>query len=331
MPTRNTYTVAVIIPTLNEERFIEHCVRSVMEQTYPIEQMDIMIVDGGSTDRTEAIVRSLSTSYSNIRFLHNPKRYQSAAFNIGVQSSEAPYIVRLDAHATYDTHYIERCVSLLANHADYGNVGGVCEILPQNESLIARANALLNHLRFGIGGAAFRVGTTAQAVDSVPFGAFSREVVNQVGGIREDLARGEDNEYNARIRKAGYTVWLDPAIRSSYYARATWRSSCAQMYANGVSIGTLFYIDRQAIGLRHLVPLAFVLALLGALVATAFSVYGFYLLLAIMTAYTVAALTADIQACRRYGWEYVLVLPPLFFSVHISYGFGTIVGLLKRT
>lgn len=325
-----TYNVAIIIPTLNEEHFITRCLESVLGQTYPTDKMDIMVVDGGSTDNTCAIVREMSCRCANIRLLDNPNRYQSAAFNIGVQASDAPYIIRMDAHATYDSHYIERCVKLLADHTEYGNVGGTLDVLPQNDSLIARANALLNQLKFGIGGAAFRMGATAQAVDTVPFGAFRRQVVEQIGGMREDLARGEDNEYNTRIRKAGYTVWLDPNIRSTYYARATWSSSCKQMYSNGVSIGNLVYIDRNAIGLRHLVPLAFVLALILSLIAACLTSYGWYAFGFIVGAYTLAAIVADIDACSKHGWEYVLILPPLFFSVHVSYGIGTLIGLVRK-
>ena len=326
----NKYSVAVIIPTLNEEHFMEGCIRSVLAQTYPAEQMDIMIVDGGSTDKTADIVHQFHKEHPNIRLLDNPNRIQSVAFNIGVANSTAPIIIRLDAHARYKEDYIARCVQLLQQDAHYGNVGGQWEILPQNESLIARTNALLNHLKFGIGGAAFRVGAKAGPVDSVPFGAFRRDVIEQVGGMRANLARGEDNEYNSRIRKAGYTVWFDPQIQSTYYARATWGSSCKQMYANGVSIGNLFYIDRQSIGLRHLVPLAFVLAIIGAIVIGCFTIYGWYLLACILGAYTLAALAADIDACCKHGWDYLLILPPLFFSVHVSYGIGTLVGLIKR-
>ena len=325
------HIVSVIIPTLNEELFIERCVHSVLNQSFDVEQMDIMVIDGGSSDKTIEMVKTLSVAHPNIRLINNPKRIQSAAFNIGVQDSDSPYIIRLDAHATYDKHYIERSVKLLETHNDYGNVGGTCDILPQNESLIARANALLNHLKFGIGGADFRVGTKAQETDSVPFGAFPRKVLNEIGGMREDLARGEDNEYNSRIRKAGYKIWLDPAIRSSYYARPTLRSSCRQMYANGQSIGQLFYVDRKAIGLRHLVPLAFVMALIVSSILAIFSIYGCYMLGFILAAYILAALAADIDACRKNGWNYFFILPVLFFCVHASYGLGTIVGLLSYT
>ena len=151
MQEQPTNSVAVIIPTLNEEHFITCCLESVLGQTYPTEKMDIMVVDGGSTDNTCALVREMSSRCANIRLLDNPKRYQSAAFNIGVQASNAPYIIRMDAHATYDSHYIERCVKLLAEHTEYGNVGGTLDVLPQNDSLIARANALLNHGNYSTG------------------------------------------------------------------------------------------------------------------------------------------------------------------------------------
>ena len=188
------------------------------------------------------------------------KKIQSVAFNIGFKKSTAPYIIRLDAHAEYDSKYISLCIENLKQDEKRGNVGGRCNILPFNQSLWAQTNAILNHSRFGIGGAAFRVSKEAHNTDSVPFGAFPRKIIEKIGGMREDLPRGEDNEYNSRIRKAGYKIFFDPNIISSYFARPTLGASCKQMYANGNSIGYLYYIDREAIGIRHLVPLLFVVS-----------------------------------------------------------------------
>ena len=153
--------VAIIIPTLNEERFIECCLDSVRQQTYPFEQMDVMVVDGGSSDRTKEIVLMYCERFPNVRLLDNPKRIQSAAFNLGVKNSRAPIIIRLDAHATYNEKYVELCSKHLLEHQEYGNVGGVCKTLPMRNTLMAEANAILNKSMFGIGGAKFRIGTTA--------------------------------------------------------------------------------------------------------------------------------------------------------------------------
>ncbi len=323
------FQVAVIIPTLNEERFISACLDSVIAQSYPVDKMDIMVVDGGSKDRTHEIVREYGRKYPNIRLLDNPGKIQSIAFNIGVRESSAPYIVRLDAHAFYKEKYIEFCVKHLAEHPEYGNVGGVCDIRPQNTKIQAEANAVLNQVSFGIGGAAFRVGAEAGCVDTVPFGAFPRKVISEIGGMREDLARGEDNEFNSRIHKAGYKIYLDPAIECIYYARDTIKASCKQMYANGESIGKLFYIDRKAIGLRHLVPMGFVLSLIGSLLIGVVYTPFLFLFAGILALYLIADILATLSACSKFGWKYIGILPVLFLFVHVSYGWGTLVGILK--
>ena len=321
------YNVAVVIPTLNEEKFIAKCIDCLITQTFPFEKIDLMVVDGGSCDKTHEIVESYQKQYQNIRYIHNPKKIQSVAFNIGVAESSAPVVIRLDAHAIYNTDYIEKCIEGLTADNTHGNVGGRCIILPFNDTLWANANAILNYSRFGIGGSAFRVGMKPDYVDSVPFGAFPRSVIEKVGDMREDLPRAEDNEYNSRIRKAGYKVYFDPEIVSSYYARPTLRTSCKQMYANGESIGHLFYVDRESIGLRHLIPLLFVVGGIGGIILS-FVCWQFLYALAIgLGAYFLCDLVASLLAAKEHGWKYFLPLFIMFFCVHVSYGCGTIVGM----
>jgi len=330
-----SYTVAVVIPTLNEEKFIARCLDSVIAQSYPFAEMDVMVVDGGSKDRTREIVEEYRKKYANIRFIHNPGRIQSIAFNIGVKNSEAPYIVRLDAHATYNKVYIERCVKNFSANAEVlgcapefvGNVGGVCAIRPQHSGLIAESSAILNQSKFGIGGAAFRVGAPAGFVDTVPFGCFPRTILNKIGGMREDLPRGEDNEFNSRIRKAGYKIYLDPEIVCTYFSRDTLKANMKQMYANGESIGHLFYVDRASIGFRHLVPLLFVLGIMFGFVLSWVHVYFTYALAAGLGLYFACDLGASFIAAKEHGWKYFFALFLMFFCVHISYGWGTIVGM----
>lgn len=320
------FVVAIVVPTLNEERFIASCLDSLIAQSYPIEQMDVMVVDGGSKDRTREIVGEYNTKYPNIRLLDNSERIQSIAFNIGVENSDAPYIVRLDAHALYDKDYVKKCIEGLQVDGKRGNVGGRCIILPYNNSLWAKTNAILNYSRFGIGGSAFRVGTKAGIADSVPFGAFPRSIVEKVGGMREDLPRAEDNEYNSRIRKAGYDVFFDPGIVSSYYARPTLKASCEQMFANGESIGHLFYVDRDSIGLRHIVPLVFVLGLFWGTIGSLIWPSIFYLLMVGLSLYLLCDIAASLKAVKEHGWKYFFPLMIMFFLVHFSYGSGTIKG-----
>ena len=322
------YEVAIVIPTLNEERFISRCLDSIIKQTFKFEKMDVMIIDGGSKDNTKDIVAEYQKSHQNIRFIENKKKIQSVAFNIGFKKSTAPYIIRLDAHAEYDSKYISLCIENLKQDEKRGNVGGRCNILPFNQSLWAQTNAILNHSRFGIGGAAFRVSKEAHNTDSVPFGAFPRKIIEKIGGMREDLPRGEDNEYNSRIRKAGYKIFFDPNIISSYFARPTLGASCKQMYANGNSIGYLYYIDREAIGIRHLVPLLFVVSGLFSIIISVLWSPFCYVFCGGLALYLIADAIASIMGAKD-NVKCTLPLFILFFCVHVSYGMGTIAGLIK--
>ena len=322
------YEVAIVIPTLNEERFISRCLNSIIKQTFEFEKMDVMIIDGGSNDNTKDIVAEYQKSHQNIRFIENKKKIQSVAFNIGFKKSTAPYIIRLDAHAEYDSKYISLCIENLKQDEKRGNVGGRCNILPFNQSIWAQTNAILNHSRFGIGGAAFRVSNEAHNTDSVPFGAFPRKIIEKIGGMREDLPRGEDNEYNSRIRKAGYKIFFDPNIISSYFARPTLGASCKQMYANGNSIGYLYYIDREAIGIRHLVPLLFVVSGLFSIIISVLWSPFCYVFCGGLALYIIADAIASIMGAKD-NVKCTLPLFILFFCVHVSYGMGTIAGLIK--
>lgn len=323
----HNYKVAVVIPTLNEEKFIAKCIDCLITQTFPFEEIDLMIVDGGSCDKTHEIVEDYQKQYPNILYINNPKKIQSVAFNIGVKKSSAPIVVRLDAHAIYNKDYIEKSIEGVTADNTRGNVGGRCIILPFNDALWANANAILNQSRFGIGGSAFRVGMKPDNVDSVPFGCFPRRIIEEIGGMREDLPRGEDNEYNSRIRKAGYKVYFDPEIVSSYYARPTLSTSCKQMYANGESIGHLFYVDRESIGLRHLIPSLFVVGIINGIILSIVCWLFFYTLTVGLGVYFLCDMVASFLAAKEHGWKYFLPLFIMFFCVHVSYGWGTIVGL----
>lgn len=325
-----TSTVAIIIPTLNEERFISKCLDSVISQSFPFDQMDVMVVDGGSKDNTCEIVEEYHQRYKNVRLLNNPRKIQSVAFNIGVENSTAPYIVRLDAHALYDKRYIELCVQGLTENNQRGNVGGMWNIVAQNSSIWAETNAILNYSKFGIGGASFRVGAEAGNVDTVPFGAFPRTVIEKIGGMREDLPRGEDNEFNSRIRKAGYDIYFNPQIICTYFARPTLKASAKQMFANGESIGILYYIDKNAIGLRHLIPLIFVIGLVfGGVFSLVFRPFLYLYILGLLL-YFACDLIESTRCALKHGLKFFSPLFILFFVVHVSYGLGIIKGLIKR-
>lgn len=321
--------VTVIIPTLNEENFVSRCLESILCQSFDIKKLDIIVIDGGSLDKTCDIVDLYHKKYCNITLLHNPKRIQAAAFNLGIEYSDSPIIIRLDAHALYDKDYIKLCVEHIST-LKYGNVGGRWIMKPQNSSIMAQANAILNGMRFAIGGASYRVSDNTTEVETVPFGCYLRDVITKVGPINEMLFRGEDNEYNYRIRKAGYKILFDPKIKCDYFARPTYKTSVKQMYANGFSIGVLLHQCRKSINIRHLIPFLFLLSIVVLGIASFVTKFALYLLLVELGLYAILDIVSSILNSLGKSWKMYFILPFLVFSVHMAYGLGIFIGIIKR-
>ena len=125
------YKASIIIPVLNEEKFIEDCIESVIDNTNDIEKMEVIIVDGGSKDNTVEIVKRISSDHKNITLLHNPKKITPISLNLAINESSGEFIVRLDAHAIYSKNYVNKCIQILENSEDnVGNVGGFIKTKP---------------------------------------------------------------------------------------------------------------------------------------------------------------------------------------------------------
>jgi len=327
-PVKNTFSVSVVIPTLNEEKHIEMCLNSLFCQTYYSNIIEILIVDGGSTDRTLEIVKKIRSNHSNITIINNTKKIRSAAFNIGIDNFKGDLLIRLDAHCTYNSNYIQYCAQYHLSY-NYGNVGGKCSIEPGADTNMAKIIALVSASTFGLGFAAFRVGKKITLTDTVPFGSFTKKVLNDVGKMNESLPRGEDNEYNARIRKHGYKVLFDPKIISHYYGSADLNSFLRKFFTNGFSIGILLRISRSSVSFRHIVPVAYLLALAAGISLSFYYSFFKYSLLMLISIYLVIVLISAAKRFSKYKIRFIPVYIYVIFLVHLYYGVGTILGFIK--
>ena len=322
---------SVIIPCRNEDGFISNCLDSILTNDYPEDKLEIYIIDGMSEDGTRQILEEYTARYSNIKLLDNPKLITPAALNIGIKNSKGDIIIRMDAHARVERDYISRCVqSLIKNKAN--NVGGIMKTIPKNNGLLDKAIVSSLSHRFGIGNSYFRINTQKPTwVDTVFGGCYSREVFNQVGLFNENLSRGQDMEFNLRLKKAGGRTLLVPDIVSYYYARSDLRSFLLHNWGNGIwAILPFAYSDIMPVSWRHLVPLGFVsslciTALLG--IYSASYVWGFLILVAI---YSLSSLSASFHiAWRERDPRYLILMPFVFGMLHISYGSGSCWGVVK--
>ncbi|NMD28018.1 MAG: glycosyltransferase family 2 protein, partial [Chloroflexi bacterium] len=226
--------VSVIVPCRNEERTIRLLLEAIMGQSFPQEALEIIIADGMSTDSTRAVIAEFQATHPDLRLrvVDNPKRNIPAAVNAGIREAEGELLLRLDAHSVPHEEYIERChAALMEGLADV--VGGVWEIQPQENTWAARSIASAAAHPLAVGDAQYRYSKQAGYVDTVPFGAFRRELVQRVGLYDESLLSNEDYEFNTRVRQAGGKIWLDPQIRCVYFARRNLKELASQYWRYG--------------------------------------------------------------------------------------------------
>ena len=323
--------VSVVIPCRNEARFIGACLDSILGNDYPKDRLEVLVVDGMSQDGTSEIVKEYAKRYSCIRLLDNPKRITPAALNIGIARSSGEIIMRMDVHARVGTTYISRCVQALEDYrAD--NVGGIMRTHPRQETPIAKAIASSLSHPFGVGNSYFRISSKEPRwVDTIFGGCYRREVFDKVGLFNEGLARGQDLEFNLRLRKAGGRTLLVPDIVSYYYARSDMKSFWQHNWKNGVwAILPFLYSTIMPVRWRHLVPLAFVLGLLGSVVVATVHPAGLWVLGGIAGTYAIGNVAASVQVTlREKDVRYLVAMPVVFASLHVAYGLGSLWGLVK--
>lgn len=319
-------TVSIVIPVYNEEKYINKCILSLLKQDYPQNQMEWIFVDGCSSDRTKEIIESYKHKFPHlIRLYNNPKKTVPYAMNIGIKSSVGKYIIRLDAHSEYADNYISKCVYYL-DTTDADNVGGVAET--KSMGFVGNVIALMLSSKFGVGNSQFRINGKSGYVDTVPFGAFRREVFDKYGFYDERLTRNQDNEMNYRIRKNGGKIYMSEDIRLAYFCRDSIKGIINMAIKNGKWNIITMKLCPGAMGLRHFVPFIFLLSLIiMPLLSILFPMLG-KVLLAEISLYLLLSLFFSIKASKEL--KHIPLLCVLFPVFHISYGLGSLIGLISK-
>jgi len=320
--------VSLVIPMRNEEAYIANCLRSILAQDYPLERMELLFVDGCSTDRTAAILTEAAQTTPQIRVLHNPDRTAPYALNVGIRAASGEVVVILGAHAEYAPDYVSLCVDTLRS-VNCDNAGGVLNT--RGKGFMGEAIAGALSTVFGVGNALFRLAPRSGYVDTVPFGAFRRDLFDRVGLYDERLTRNQDNEFNYRIRKSGGKIYMNERIRCTYYCRNSLRALMRNGYQNGHWNVVTMYLCPGSMGLRHFVPLAFVLATAGLPLLWLASGVSFFGKLAGLMWGAYLALDAFYSyiVAEKRGWKALSVLPVIYPAFHFAYGVGSLSGLCR--
>jgi len=328
--TDNQYpSVSLILPIRNEAKSIRATLQSIFGQDYPPDRIEILIVDGMSTDNTREVIRNIEGKNPSVKLeiLDNERQIVAPALNIGVQHSVGQFILRVDGHCELPPDYVRIIVEILQSR-DIQNVGG--QQYPVGQTYLERAIAMATTSPFFIGNSYFRYAVEERLVDTVFLGAYPREVFDEIGLFDEELIRHQDYDFNLRLRNEGGKILYLPYLKVKYQPRSTIQSFFKQYFQYGVWKVRVMQKSRHAFRLRHYAPTALVIAgLLGALISIFLP--GFiYLYLICALLYILISFTASILICKQDKvWRYLPVLPIIFMSIHFGWGSGFWWGVIK--
>ncbi len=319
--------VTIIMPIQNEEEFIRRSLGAVLAQDYPSDRMEVLVVDGMSTDRTYALIRQLiaESGCTNVHLLENKGGIVPTGLNLAVRQAKGDFIVRVDGHTIVAPDYVRQCIAAL-RRSEADCVGGrmtAVGVTPFGETV-----SLATSSPFGVGGARFHYSDKEEWTDTAYMGAWPRKVFEQIGLFDERLVRNQDDEFSYRLRAAGGRILLSPLIRSEYTVRSTpWRL-LKQYFQYG--FWKILVLQKHTFQMRprQFVPPAFVLMLCLSL-GLALQGRGGWLVASIVGMYLTANIGASLYTSANHGWRHLPFLPLTFAILHLSYGLGFLLGLTR--
>jgi GT2 family glycosyltransferase len=319
-------SLSVVIPCYEEAAYILSTLAALRTCAGERTDIELLVVDGGSTDATRDLVRPVTGEDARVQLLCHSRRHTAVSLNLGIQAARGRYVAILGAHARVDAGWIDAVIEALTRHPDAWGVGGVLDTVAEGRT--GAAISIAQSSPIGVGNCRFRTGGQPGYVDTVVFGAYRREVFQRVGGFDEELVRNQDDEFNIRILAAGGRLYFDPRIRCRYYAR----SSLGRLWRQYYQYGFWKVRVRQKVGRlgswRHYVPAAFIaggaLSLAGALAVAG----GWRVLLSYLALYSLALVGGSLLVVRRR----IDLVPPVGLAaavMHIAYGLGFWEGIAR--
>ena len=323
--------ISIIIPCRNEEDHIYSCLNSILNFKLPDNvDVEILVMDGKSTDETRDIVNSLIKLNENLSLYDNIGLIQSTALNEGIRLSKGDYIMRLDAHSYYPTDYLLNCFNISKKYGADNTGGFVISVNLSDKFEALIVQALTTH-RFGVGNSDFRTSFQSRFTDTVPFGFFKKSIFQKIGFFDERLIRCQDYEFNQRIVKNGGAIWLDSKIRVKYFNQTSIIAFYKkQLFKEAPFNPYMWYIAPYTFTLRHAVTGLFSAGvILGGILSYEFTHIKSVYLITILFYFSLSVISSIQQSIRYQSLMLFIVLPISFFSFHFLHGLGIILGIFR--
>jgi len=320
-----------VIPCLNEEKTIQGLLDAIFHQTYPIQNIEVLIADGNSIDQTRKKINEFQAAHREleIHILDNPVRRIPTSLNLAIRTARGKIITRMDAHAIPAEDYVERSVKAL--EAGLGdNVGGVIDVKPGAKGSIARGISIATAHPLGVGDAKYRWTNKACEADTVAFGTYYKSKVEEVGYYNEELRINEDYEFNSRIRAGGGKIWIDPKIRAVYYSRGDLNGLAKQYFSYGYWKFKMLQKNPATLRWRQALPPLFVFGILMLLLLSGLLLFARILLFISLGLYLMVLAAASIQAAiKRSDFMLIPGIPLAIMTMHFCWGSGFLWSMLN--
>ena len=305
--------VSVVLPILNEERYLAGAIQGILAQKYD-GPLEVILALGPSTDKTNEIATALAARDPRIVLVNNPTGRTAAALNLAIGQAQYLIICRIDGHAEIASTYIASAVEVM-NRTGAVNVGGVMAASGQGGFERVVATAMRSPL--GVGAARFHVGGEAGPADTVYLGVFSKAALLAVGGYDERFTRAQDWELNFRLRQAGGTIWFDPELVVTYRPRPTLRALAKQYFEYGRWRRVVIRSHKGTVNFRYLAPpIAVVVSILSIILGASVNPI-FYLPAAL---YLLGNLIGSFVIGKNLREK--IALPVILATMHFSWGIG---------
>lgn len=323
--------VSVIIPTRNEGEFISRCLESILNQDYPKEKLEILVVDGLSEDKTKQTIRKYSKEFQLIKILDNEKKETSYGLNLGIRKSVGDLIIIVSAHAVYSKDYIRKCTEYIEKY-DADIVGGTIKIETVESTAFAKATTETMSSFFGAGNSPFKKKVKKAKFADVTFGGgYKKEIFYKVGFFNEKLKRSQDMEFCIRVRRAGGKILIAPDMTAKYFFKKTgFFEFLKRNFIDGLWATYPLKYAENPMSMRHYIPLIFVsIIVLSGFFAVFFPLARLFFLIFLFLYVLSTIFFSVLTSVKKKNFIFLFYLPITFLMRHFGYGFGSLWGLIK--
>jgi glycosyltransferase involved in cell wall biosynthesis len=317
-------TISIIIPCRNEQDYIAGCLESIICGKYPINLVEVIVVDGMSDDNTRNIILDYCNKYDFIETIDNIKQTTPYAFNLGIKNSSSDFIVFMGSRFEISKNYIQYSIDKLKSNDELGCIGGAIYNIYENK--ISETISKVMNSKFGVGVGNFRTNFNDELyVDTVSCAVYRTSIFEEIGLFDEKLTRNQDDDFNYRVIKAGYKILSSNKISYKYFVRASFSKLFKQYYQYGYWKVFVNKKHKTITTVRQIVPFLFVSYLFAFSISLWF--LGGYVYIASVPLALYVLLISYFSVQLGDKSSEIINLLKSFFILHFSYGLGYLEGV----